>query len=189
MKSYILLDRSGSMQSNWAETLGAINGYVANIDRDTKVTLAVFDSVSFDVLRDGVKAKNWRHLTNDEANPRGMTPLFDAIGKLGNIVDAKKAAIVILTDGAENASVEMSKDTARLVIVGWRARGYDVSFIGADFDAFSEARGLGLGYGQTMNVSKGKMAETMAVSAQRTNAYAATGQAQSFSDEDREKTK
>jgi len=51
MHSYILLDRSGSMVTNWIETIGALNGYVedlaANPDtKNVKVSLFTFDATS-----------------------------------------------------------------------------------------------------------------------------------------------
>lgn len=77
MDLYMLLDRSGSMQNRWGETISAINGYVEQLRTDLKddrpvasdpfqsalnagtqehrVTLAVFDEMSgihYDVLRD-----------------------------------------------------------------------------------------------------------------------------------------
>ena len=88
--SYILLDRTGSMSDIWEEALGSVNAYAASVgeadegevdgeDIETDVTLAVFDyqdGMQFDVLRDSVKAEDWNNVTDDEANPRGMTPLW-----------------------------------------------------------------------------------------------------------------
>ena len=57
MNVYMLLDRTGSMSSIWAETLSSINAYVeklANDKVDAKITLAMFDSndgTQFDVIR------------------------------------------------------------------------------------------------------------------------------------------
>ena len=117
--SYILLDRTGSMSDIWDEALGSVNAYAASVgeadegeiedaDIETTVTLAVFDyqeSLQFDVLRKDVTSENWTDVTNDEANPRGMTPLFDAIGRMVSLAEAdkpEKAVIVIMTDGHEN---------------------------------------------------------------------------------------
>ena len=92
MHAYILLDRTGSMQSIWDEALGSVNAYVKALTEgrtttktgaDAHVTLAVFDAhdgLAFDVLRAGVPAATWTDVTNADATPRGMTPLFDANG-------------------------------------------------------------------------------------------------------------
>ncbi|MEM7766756.1 MAG: VWA domain-containing protein, partial [Pseudomonadota bacterium] len=83
--SYILLDRTGSMSSIWDEALTSVNAYAASVAEEegdepdtlqTQVTVAVFDAqegLQFDVLRKGVNADTWSPVTNDEANPRGMT--------------------------------------------------------------------------------------------------------------------
>ena len=100
--SYILLDRTGSMSSIWDEALTSVNAYAASVgeadegeiegsDIKTDVTLAIFDfqeSMQFDVLREKVGAEDWTDVTNEEANPRGMTPLFDAIGRMVSLAEA-----------------------------------------------------------------------------------------------------
>ncbi len=190
MKSYILLDKSGSMSSNWAETLGALNQYakkMAEADGDTKITVAAFDSGSFDVIRDHVKAKKWSDITEDDARPGAMTPLLDSIGKLDALQKAKKrASFLILTDGLENASREMKRDDVKAVIERWKSAGYDVVFMGADFDAFGQAGSIGVAAGQTLNLKKSNVNVTMDSYVGRTVAYAASGNANvDWSDEDR----
>ena len=128
MKSYILLDRTGSMSSIWGEALSSVNAYASAVgkaedgetdDLETTVTLAVFDAqegLQFDVLRDDVKAADWQSVSNDEVAPRGMTPLFDAIGRIVATAEAdnpEKAVIVIMTDGLENSSREITKEGAK----------------------------------------------------------------------------
>ena len=81
---YILLDRSGSMQTLWDEALSSINLYATKLDSTTKVVLAAFDSESFDVLRDTTVAK-WKDVSRDDAVPRSMTPLYDSAG-LGTLL-------------------------------------------------------------------------------------------------------
>lgn len=173
---YMLLDRSGSMQNKWEETLGAVNGYAAELGKtagtkNSKITLAVFDgagSTQFDVIRKNHKAKEWAKVTETEAHPRGMTPLFDAISLLDAVIkadDPEVATVVIITDGEENGSKEISRKAAGEIIAGFKEKLYDVVFIGADFDAFGQSHGLGIGTGNTLNASKGGiggMAQTLA---------------------------
>jgi hypothetical protein len=78
---YILLDRSGSMQNLWDEALTSINTYVHALDGSTKATMAVFDSGGFDMIRDTTAAQ-WTDVGKSDAHPRGMTPLYDAAGKI-----------------------------------------------------------------------------------------------------------
>ena len=124
--SYILLDRTGSMEPIWSEALSSVNAYadgLATLDGgprvDADITLAAFDAqdgLQFDVLRSGVDAERWRKVANDEINPRGMTPLYDAIGRIVTLAEKdrpEKAVIVIMTDGEENSSTEMTKKSAK----------------------------------------------------------------------------
>lgn len=194
MKSYILLDRSGSMATRWAETIGSLNAYVEGLNEDkatkkAEVTVAAFDDREpFKILRSSVKASDWLIINNNEVNPRGMTPLYDAIGELVRTIrtDApKKATIVIVTDGAENCSREIKKDSAKAMLDEMRGKSFDVVFIGADFDAFGQGADLGNMAGATLNMTTGNYATAMRCLSKRTSSYASTGVVDSFSDEDR----
>lgn len=196
MKAYILLDRSGSMQTRWGETIGALNAYVAGLAGDkatkkTEVTVAAFDNQDpFLILRGSVKAGTWSPISQDEVSPRGMTPLYDAIGRLVTTVrndSPKKATIVIITDGAENGSREIKKDAAKSMLDDMRGKKFDVVFIGADFDAFAQGSGLGNMAQSTLNMSAGNYASAMGTLVSRSASYASTGNIGAFSDEDRKK--
>jgi uncharacterized protein with von Willebrand factor type A (vWA) domain len=196
MKAYMLLDRSGSMQINWNETVGAVNAYVEELaktkeGKKTQITLSVFDTGNhFETIRDNVKAGDWNRFTSDEAAPRGGTPLYDAIGKLVTKVrDDKpsKATIVIITDGAENSSQEVKKDAAKAMLDDMRAKNFDVVFIGANFDAFGQGASLGNNAGQTLNMVPGSYDAAMRSMSNRTVAYAASGSVDTFSDEIRKR--
>lgn len=186
--SYILLDRTGSMGSIWDEALGSVNAYAKSVgeadegelegeDIETNVTLAVFDhqeTFQFDVLRRGVKAEQWTEVTNDEASPRGMTPLFDAIGRIVTVAEAdkpEKAVIVIMTDGHENSSNELTKEGAKAALDRARAKGWEVVFLGAEFASFGDAEGVGMSAGKTMAVGQGRMQESMSALAKKSRAY------------------
>jgi uncharacterized protein with von Willebrand factor type A (vWA) domain len=191
-KAYMLLDRSGSMQTNWNETVGAVNAYVSELSktdagRDTEVTLAVFDSGNdFEVIRANARPMTWSAFRADEAAPRGSTPLYDAIGKLVTKVRADspvKATIVIITDGAENCSQEVKKDAAKAMLDDMRAKNFDVVFIGANFDAFAQGSSLGNNAGQTLNMTPGNYDAAMLGLSARTSAYNASGSVGDFSDD------
>ncbi len=189
LKTYILLDRSGSMNRRWEETLTAMNAYVKDLaettgSKTTRATMAVFDGFNglrFNVLRQDVAVKEWKPLTTDEAAPAGMTPLYDAIGRMVSIMEEDKperAVLVIMTDGAENQSREMTKVTAKAALDRCKERGWAITFIGADFDAMSDAQSVGVGGGQTISTKSGFLSETMSIVAEKTRRYAgATGQA------------
>jgi hypothetical protein len=186
--SYILLDRTGSMSDIWEEALGSVNAYAASVgeadegeidgeDIQTDVTLAIFDyqdGMQFDVLRDSVKAEDWHNVTDDEASPRGMTPLFDAIGRMVNLAEAdkpEKAVIVIMTDGLENSSRELTKDGAKAALERAEARGWEVVFLGAEFASFDDAESIGMDARKTMAVGQGSMQDSMSALAKKSRAY------------------
>ena len=193
MRAYILLDRSGSMAGHWLETVNALNVYASELaenQTNCKITVAAFDSGGFDLIREDEQDATWNAIHHDEIRPRGMTPLLDAIGKLDDIVKGTKTSICIMTDGAENASREITREAAKAIVEAWQAKGWDVTYIGAGFDAFGEAGSIGISQGQTINVSKGKMGETAMALGARTMAYAGGAAANaSWSNEDREKLK
>ncbi|MBK8197486.1 MAG: VWA domain-containing protein [Acidobacteria bacterium] len=189
VQSYILLDRTGSMSDIWDEALTSVNAYadsfaadapgaeIAGGDIKTAVTLAVFDhqdGMQFDVLRDKVDPAKWTDVTDDEANPRGMTPLYDAIGRIVNRAEAdapEKAVIVIMTDGLENSSSELTKQGAKAALDRARAKGWEVVFLGAEFASFSDAEAVGMAASKTMAVGQGQMKESMDNLAQKARAY------------------
>ena len=185
ISSYILLDRTGSMQDIWAEALSSVNAYAtematpdgsARVDAD--LTVAAFDSQSglqFDVIRDSMDARKWRKITDADATPRGMTPLYDAIGRIVALAESEKpskAVIVIMTDGQENASQEVNRAGAKAALDRARAKGWEVIFLGAEFANFDDATGVGQTTSRNMAVSKDQMSDSMNRLAQKSKDYA-----------------
>ncbi len=202
--SYILLDRTGSMSGIWDEALTSVNTYAKDVstaeegetdDLKTSVTLAVFDAqdgLQFDVLRSGVGKGDWQDVTNDEANPRGMTPLFDAIGQIVSLAEKdapEKAVIVVMTDGRENSSRELTKEGAKAALDRVRKKGWEVVFLGAEFASFDDAESLGNAGSKNMAVSAGRMQETMSGLARKSRSYGKGEEAEIIFDEaDREQS-
>jgi len=193
LNEYILLDRSGSMSNRWGEALSSINAYVEDAKGKvkTKVTVATFDSqvdMIFDIIRDKQSAKKWEPLTDKDATPRGMTPLFDAIGKVVTLAegqDHKQTVIVVMTDGAENSSREVSQEAAKAALDRCRAKGWQVVFLGADFDAVRQGATVGVTMDSAINMTAGNYGATMRGVRHKTMAYASGAGDVSFSDEDR----
>lgn len=202
---YILLDRSGSMGVRWNDTVGGVNAYIQALGRNAetsmiKVTVAVFDApgahalfgvtpCSFDIIRRGVEACHCNPIGTHEAQPRGGTPLYDAIGKIVALAredNPDRSAIVIVTDGEENSSREMNIMSANAMLNVCRERGWQVIMLGADFNNVAQAQSLGNAYAQTMSSAAQNMAGALAATASYRNLYGATGQSINFSDEDRE---
>lgn len=195
MHAYILLDRTGSMQSIWDEALGSVNAYVKTLaEGDGYATLAVFDAhdgLQFDVLRAGVPLQTWKDVTADEASPRGMTPLFDAIGRMIARAEGEapeKAVLVIMTDGAENASREMKKDDVKAAIDRIAKKGWQTIFLGADFAKFGDADAVGVAGGQQVAMSAGLMSQSMRMMARKSRAYFDLNAEIAFDENDRKET-
>lgn len=202
MHSYILLDRTGSMSGIWDEALSSVNAYAKTVGEaregepadmlKTEISLAVFDhhdGLQFDVLRRNANADTWQAVTSREASPRGMTPLFDAIGRTIAMAEAdnpERAVIVIMTDGHENASQEFTRETARAALERAKAKGWEVVFLGADFGQFNDAEGVGVVQSKVMGMSAGTMQESMNRLATKARDYGTGQEAEvTFSDEDR----
>lgn len=194
---FILLDRSGSMSSLWAEALGSINAYVKKLADDkinTGVTLATFDlnsaSISFDIVRDRITPSTWKPVSSEDADPRGSTPLNDAVGKIVALAKAgnyDKVAIIIMTDGQENASRELTVTQAKALLDDCRSKNWQVIFLGANFDNAAQATGYGNSAFATASATPQNMgAMTQSLSASR-GAYARTGAAMGFTDEEKKR--
>lgn len=191
---FILLDRSGSMSSLWGEALSSINSYVKKLadDKiDTGVTLAVFDGengLDFKVVRDRIIPSTWSPVSDADATPRGMTPLNDATGKivaLANAGNYDKVAIIIMTDGVENASRELSVEQAKKLLDDCRAKNWQVIFLGANFDNAVQAQSYGSSAFAAAAVSKGNLWAAAATMAGSRASYSATGAAMGFTDDEK----
>lgn len=198
LHSYILLDRTGSMESQWKEALSSVNAYATGLaERNdgpavkAEITLAVFDAqdgLKFDVIRKDVDPAHWKKVTDADASPRGTTPLFDAIVRMVALAEAdhpEKAVLVIMTDGEENASREVTRAGAKAALDRARAKGWEVVFLGAEFAKFRDAEGVGQSAAQTMAVDKAQLNETMQRLARKSQSYAAGAAPVEFNAEDR----
>ncbi len=100
-------------------------------------------------------------LTPQTYEPRGSTPLYDAIGECIRRVEAKGRAVinVIVTDGHENASQEFTLDAVKALVKEKEAEGQTFVFLGANIDAFAVGASFGA---QAANVSNYAQAHTVA---------------------------
>lgn len=184
----LLLDRSGSMHSIWSDTIGAINAYMDTFrdsKSDIRFSLVLFDSygpgMSLEKIFVAEKIKKIKNLKPSDFQPRGGTPLRDAIGTTVAAVseslasrDEVKVVFAIQTDGQENSSSEYSWESVRSLISEKEKLGWEFTFMGCGIDAYEQAGRLGIDSGKT--VSYGKNADqTKAVfeaSAMNTRSFA-----------------
>ena len=184
--AHILLDRSGSMESCRDTTIDAFNEYVMGLRRsdevDARLSLTIFDSAGIDLLQRAEPAATFMELSRQSYVPRASTPLLDAIGQTAAEIDrialrpGEKIALVILTDGLENASKEHTKDSIKKLLTDRQDnKGWLVTFLGADVDAFAEAGAIGIKPGKYLRLKKGKLTESMRFAAASQARYAQSG--------------
>ncbi len=180
LNTYIILDRSGSMARDWVETLGSVNGYVAELKKaeaSANITVVAFDTVNpFEIVRDNVSLTKWVDIHAEEISPRGGTPLYDATVK--TIIRAlnannEKTIFVVMTDGEENSSQEFNQATAKQLIQFVTKNGWEVMFLGANFDAKTYTDAMGLGVGKFVNTTTAMRGATMSNLAGKAMAYTA----------------
>lgn len=179
---HVVLDRSGSMQSVKDDTIGAFNAYVAMIAKDTpnsNMSLTIFDTQSIDTIVDNKPIKDVISLNGDTYQPRGGTPLYDAVGKVVSLLDnaeGKTKALVILTDGQENSSHEYSRDAVKKLLDEKQEKhNWLVIYLGANQDAFAEGAKFGTQSASTMTFDTASMGATMQAAAASTLRYASAG--------------
>lgn len=161
----MLLDRSGSMASIADDVVGGFNTYLDEQRRGegkARVTLVQFDGQDpFEVLIDGEDLATVQDLDPARYQPRGNTPLLDAIGMMIAKIDSEIVAradqglpiedqvVMIITDGYENASREVTGDVVSDLIAARRARAWTFAFLAADEESIRESIRLGVAHGSS----------------------------------------
>lgn len=138
------------------------------------------DGFSFTVLRDKVGIKKFKRLKADEVQPRGSTPLYDATARLIDMADSvnnDKTVVIIMTDGEENCSRRYNLSSIRDRIATCQKRGWEVVFLGAEFNADRIAASYGLGAGKVINSTLENTSSSMEYFARSSTAYATFGAA------------
>jgi len=175
----LILDKSGSMASVIRPTVEGFNEQVQMIKnlqekypgQEIKVSLTTFNHIidhdlflkkpsdlkELQPLRPPRVRGNTDLFQNDKITywPRGMTALYDAIGKsvrkLNKSIkdeiknDEASAVVVIITDGHENSSEKYSYDEIKKMIARLeRSKNWTFSYLGATPDAVNIARGMNI---------------------------------------------
>ncbi|WP_420445009.1 vWA domain-containing protein [Candidatus Poriferisodalis sp.] len=158
-KVWMLLDRSGSMSGREAAVVKGVGRFIAEQAAEPgtcRLTVAQFDSEApFEVLVDDVSVHKADPHALERYEPRGLTPLFDAVARLIGGADQRisqraKAGkkpedqtLVIVTDGLENASTDYSAADIHNLITKRREQGWAFVYMGANQDSYSESARLG----------------------------------------------
>ena len=151
-----ILDRSGSMSSIMSDSIGGFNTFLKQqkkLPDEATLTVALFDD-KYELLYDDVDIKKVKDITSKEWYPRGVTALYDAIGKTINNVKAThrklgveapaKVLVCIVTDGYENASKEYSLNDVEKLIKNCEKDDWNFIYLAANQDAFEVGRGFGI---------------------------------------------
>jgi hypothetical protein len=191
---YILLDGSSSMRDKWWDTMAAIQAYVgttkdANVN--SQVVVQVFDSKELDYMARDVAIKDWIDLQVEPIGAHwGMTPLYDAIQIMGRRLrdlDPPRCSIVIVTDGDENCSSFTDLTQAKSILDWCRAKGWQVTFIGANFDNSEQSRMLGANEKTSLGVSQKRLADATTALAKKRARYGLYGEPMHYTDEEQSK--
>ena len=161
-----ILDRSGSMASCYDATIKGFNEFLHEQQRE-KAGEAAMTLVQFDEHAGGpicqvcYKATPLARVADlgtrrNPYQPRGATPLFDAVGQTISLTDTVAdryghVLFTIQTDGYENASREYTQRQLFEMVGKRRERGWDFVFLGADIDAYDLGSTLNVPLANTMS--------------------------------------
>jgi hypothetical protein len=164
---HFLLDRSGSMSAMAPDVIGGFNAFLASQQAQpgrSRMTLVQFDTGDpFEVLTDGLELRRVRPISDRTFQPRGGTPLWDAVGELLTRASVRQqqrrilgkrpeeTVVAVYTDGEENSSERFGGDDVRRLIEGKTEEGWTFVFLGAGLDAYAEGGRIGVGVGSTQS--------------------------------------
>lgn len=148
-----ILDMSGSMGPQRADTIGGFNSWLDEIANDlpdgqeTNVSVTVFDtSIENHVVNCPIEDVPELGTDGNPYMPRGGTALLDAVGRTLKAAKARvkrgsRGIAVIITDGEENSSHEWTTTKVGALISELEATGrWSIVYLGQDFDAWANAQ-------------------------------------------------
>lgn len=172
----MVLDRSGSMDVIRNDAIGGFNTWLdeqQKLPGEANLTLTLFDHERLVTGPRPIKEQS--PLTNETYQPRGSTALNDAVGaaiQRLNTKNPKRAILVILTDGQENASKEYTTEQVKQLVTQAQSKGWQVMYLSADLNAFANAASIGVLKGNTVQYAansgtafRGTLSATSAVNA------------------------
>lgn len=159
-----ILDRSGSMSGIINDAIGGFNSFLEEQQEDdtpATMTVALFDD-RYELLYDDIDINKIEPLTKKKWSPRGLTALYDAIGKTINSVKSRhktlkknarpdKVLVCIVTDGHENHSKEYDQDSVKTLIKKCEKKNWTFVFLAADQDAMTAGQSFGIKKGNAFN--------------------------------------
>jgi hypothetical protein len=187
---YILLDGSSSMMGKWWDSIGALDGFLGVLRTQgigSQVILHTFDSRDLECVQRDCLLADVGSLEDVGAH-WGMTPLYDAINLMVRrlaALDPPKCSVVIVTDGDDTSSKTTDVVQARALLDWCRAKGWQVTFIGADFNNSKQAKLLGADETNSLGVQKQKLLEAGKSLGEKRAKHAKFGDEIAFGEEER----
>lgn len=186
---HFIIDRSSSMLGMESFVEQGFNKQLSTLcslqrefpERDYLVSLTYFNHEVERRIHAGQPGQ-LRPLRRGDYRPNGSTALLDALGtaissarllydrrqRLGEV----SVAIVVITDGEENSSMQYSAAAISRMVKDCEASGrWTFTFMGADFDASRLARRVSLSSKHCMHFDKANFAESMDHLSSRMHVY------------------
>lgn len=188
---YLLLDGSSSMTSMWENVLASLDTYVETLRSErinTLVRFATFAGRSPNDLIVECSPDEWLGLRGFPL-PNGLTPLYDAIAFVGRELrdlNPTRCSLVIATDGDEAGSTHTDLTQAKAILKWMEAKGWNVTFIGCDFDNSKLAASLGVRASQAIGVSRARLSDATKTLAKKRVNNARTGAPMHWTDDEKE---
>ncbi len=159
----IILDESGSMDCISKQTISGCNetiNAIRTVQKKFAETQEHFVSI-FAFQSNGNRPSRYliknepidkvRHITVEDYEPWGYTPLYDAVGAtLSDLKTTTKhsedaiGSVTIITDGAENSSTRYNLPQVARMIEELKELGWNFNFIGANIDVDKVSRSLNI---------------------------------------------
>jgi hypothetical protein len=200
----VLLDRSGSMDSIKAETISGFNFFLNEQKKggaNASLTLVQFDTQATEIVHENRPIDSVPELNAETYQPRGGTPLLDALGETiistGRTLEVipeenrpDKVVFVIITDGQENSSRKFTNSQIKEMtehqtnVYKWQ-----FMYLGANQDAFAEAGNMGIAMANAANFTPANMPAAFAVASESVAAYRRSNDVKSlrYTEEQRER--
>ncbi len=175
---YILLDGSASMRSKWDDVCSAIDSYISGLQAErvnSHIYLHVFSSNStVDLVGYEGPISEWQPIRGRLRIPYEGTDLYDAVGIMARRMrdfDPTCGRITIVTDGEEGGSHMTNLVQAKAFLDWMRAKGWPITFIGADFSNYQQAAQLGADKSNTVGVAQARLKDATSNLAKKAAAH------------------
>lgn len=189
---YLLLDGSGSMLSKQFETIAALDvfaGQLRSSNINSQLILQVFDDHDMDsIQRDDIIAAMPLFRHKPPQCGWGLTPLYDAINIMARRMrelNPDTARIIIITDGKATSMGMTTHDQARALLDWCRAKGWQVTFFGCDFNNSAQAKLLGADDSNSVGVQKALLSDAAKNLGDKAVRHAVTGTDIRFTDDEK----